>query len=70
MAEKKKYSNNEKIKCPFCGRTGTVMMSHSYLSVVHRTERREITSPHTGNKYKAEILVDGCSKLGKMGILK
>lgn len=68
MADKK-FSNNEKIACPFCGKHGTVMMSHNDMSVVHKREWRDVIVSVTGKTIKAEVLVDGCSNLGKMGIL-
>ncbi len=69
MAEKKekKYANNEKIKCPYCGRQGTVMLSHDDLSVVHSVVREEVKGRY-GFNYTRVNLVDGCSRLGKMGI--
>lgn len=69
MAEKK-FTNKEKIVCPYCGKQGTVMMSHSDLAVVHKVEWRDVIVSATGKTIKAEVLVDGCSNLGKMGILK
>ncbi len=44
------------------------MMSHSDMAVVHKRELRDVIVSTTGRKIKVECLVDGCSKLGKMGI--
>ncbi len=66
MAEKK-YANNEKITCPYCGKPGTAMLTHSDLSVIHKIVKKTVTGA-SGNTYSYESLVDGCSKFGKMGV--
>lgn len=65
MAEKK-YANNEKIICPYCGRSGTVMLSHGDLAVIHKRAWVSVIGS-SGKKIEYESLVDGCSKFGKMG---
>lgn len=65
MAQKK-YSNGDKLVCPYCGRKGTAAFSHDDLMVVHHTEFRDIPTANDGT-VRAEVLVDGCSKFGKMG---
>ncbi len=63
----KKYSNGDKIACPYCGAKGAVSYSHDALIVVHRLEWRDVIAQGSGKTVKAEVLVDACSDMGKMG---
>lgn len=67
MSAAKKHNNGDQIACPYCGRKGTVALSHDDLSVVHLVEFRDIPTAN-GGTVRAAVLVDGCSRFGKMGV--
>ncbi len=64
----KKSNNGDRIDCPYCGRKGVATYSHDDLAVVHLVEWRDLPGQN-GGTIKASVLVDGCSRFGKMGEL-